>query len=255
MTTNNHNYQPCEQAESLVSYLYDEIDATERARFQSHLSACAECTAELAGFGVVRSQVAEWRQEEFAPMAAPAIELPREVIITDENKISWLDSLRAFLAPQVAIPAAGFAALLIVAGVLFTSWNSGIANPDTVASNQSVPSLVNKQADEKLAPVNSIQSAPEQNIAENASKEDREDVKEVERTVTPAKRKARRESAPATARRNSESPLRNNSQQTAVRQPNKQPKIDLPEIDHDEDVDESLRLADLFGEFGEGDTE
>src|SRR5512144_1216935 len=52
--------QTCGQKEALVSYLYDECDAAERARVEAHLASCAECRAEVTEFRNVRAQLAGW---------------------------------------------------------------------------------------------------------------------------------------------------------------------------------------------------
>ena len=91
--------------EQLVSYVYEELSASERAEFESHLSDCAECRQGLAELRGTRHLLASWAppQPEFnfhivrgaAPPAAP----PR----------------RFAFVPQWALSAA--AALLLAAGV------------------------------------------------------------------------------------------------------------------------------------------
>jgi anti-sigma factor RsiW len=62
--------------EMLVAYLYDDIRASDRSAFESHLAACSVCTSELASLGAVREQLAQWtppdlqsagRREQVAP--------------------------------------------------------------------------------------------------------------------------------------------------------------------------------------------
>jgi hypothetical protein len=68
--------------ELLVAYLYDELPAAERSRFEAHLFSCAECRDEVAGLRATRAHLASWAppQPEFgfqiiragvAPAAAP----------------------------------------------------------------------------------------------------------------------------------------------------------------------------------------
>ncbi len=146
---NNHNNGSCDFSETLVSYLYGETGAAESDKFKTHLAHCAHCTEELAGFGAMRSSLVEWKQEEFAPMSAPVIELPVRdipVILTDEPAPSWLDGIRAFLTPKIALTPigliGGFAAVLICLGLAFafmasqdTPYNSG--DKGLVAANNS----------------------------------------------------------------------------------------------------------------------
>jgi hypothetical protein len=56
--------------EILVSYLYDDIAAEERVRFEHHLSGCALCRGELEALGSVRTQLGRWSAPE--PAAPPA---------------------------------------------------------------------------------------------------------------------------------------------------------------------------------------
>ena len=46
--------------EQLVSYLYDDVDGAERALFERHLRACAECRGELAAMRAVRADLVAW---------------------------------------------------------------------------------------------------------------------------------------------------------------------------------------------------
>ena len=64
MLNNNHN-PSCAFAEQIVSYLYNETNAKEKAAFDAHLNNCSTCADELAGFGFVRSSIVEWKNAEF----------------------------------------------------------------------------------------------------------------------------------------------------------------------------------------------
>ena len=44
----------------LIAYLYDDIDAGDRAAFDAHLAACARCRTELSALGGVRQQLKRW---------------------------------------------------------------------------------------------------------------------------------------------------------------------------------------------------
>jgi len=59
----SHIFQ-CGDNTALVSYLYDECDAAERAAIDAHVTLCAACTAELAALGSVRLQFASWTPPE-----------------------------------------------------------------------------------------------------------------------------------------------------------------------------------------------
>ncbi len=51
---------------AIVAFLYDDPDGSgaERARFESHLPACARCQAEIAALRGVRTQLARWSPPE-----------------------------------------------------------------------------------------------------------------------------------------------------------------------------------------------
>src|SRR5688572_520481 len=54
----------CEQQETLVGYLYDEVDDREKHEFDAHLAVCAECRTELEGLRATRTQFALWAPPE-----------------------------------------------------------------------------------------------------------------------------------------------------------------------------------------------
>jgi hypothetical protein len=60
------------RGELLLSYLYDDISDGDRAAFESHLPACADCTRELAELGAVRAQLARWTPPEPKVLLASA---------------------------------------------------------------------------------------------------------------------------------------------------------------------------------------
>jgi anti-sigma factor RsiW len=53
----------CEK-DRLVEYLYDEMPPTARQTFEAHLSECADCRAEVASLGGVRTALTRWTPPE-----------------------------------------------------------------------------------------------------------------------------------------------------------------------------------------------
>jgi len=51
----------CGRKEDLVTYLYDEANASERASFERHLNDCGACRDELTAFGRVRDDLGAWQ--------------------------------------------------------------------------------------------------------------------------------------------------------------------------------------------------
>src|SRR4051794_33012806 len=46
--------------ETLIAFLYEDIDAAERTTFEAHLRQCAPCRSELTSLGGVRERLAQW---------------------------------------------------------------------------------------------------------------------------------------------------------------------------------------------------
>ena len=78
----NENLTACGEHERLIDYVYDELNDDDRARFETHLAACAECREAAAGIRSVRAQLAGWQVPErgfgftIAP-GGPAAAAPR----------------------------------------------------------------------------------------------------------------------------------------------------------------------------------
>jgi putative zinc finger protein len=66
----------CEFGESIVSYMYDEMSAIDRERFEDHLLNCTPCTDEFAAVADARYGVYEWNKEEFAHIQTPHFVIP-----------------------------------------------------------------------------------------------------------------------------------------------------------------------------------
>jgi hypothetical protein len=64
----------CRRGEDLVTYLYGEANAAERASFERHMDDCAECRNALTAFGRVRLDLEAWQLEQ---IARPEITLQR----------------------------------------------------------------------------------------------------------------------------------------------------------------------------------
>lgn len=96
--------------ETLVGYIYDELEQTERETFERHLAGCDACREEVAGLRATRAHLARWSPPE------PDFALPRFRVDRDEG-----------VAPRSLLrlsPAWGLAA----AAVLLLAVASAIAN-------------------------------------------------------------------------------------------------------------------------------
>jgi anti-sigma factor RsiW len=61
--------------ETLIAYLYRDVDPADRIEFESHLTTCATCRRELEALGGVRAELARWAPPE--PIFAIANPEPR----------------------------------------------------------------------------------------------------------------------------------------------------------------------------------
>jgi putative zinc finger protein len=80
----NSEKNDCGRKEDLVTYLYGEANATERASFERHLDDCDECLNGLTAFRRVRRDLGAWQLEQIVlPELTPrrsGLDLLREMI-------------------------------------------------------------------------------------------------------------------------------------------------------------------------------
>jgi anti-sigma factor RsiW len=107
-----------DRGETLIAYLYDDIDPAARAAFEKHLATGERCRTELAALGGVRSQLACWAPPEpsFALGAASGRQPPTMSQAAAAGSRRWWRDLPAWA--QVA------------AALLFLGVSAGIANLD-----------------------------------------------------------------------------------------------------------------------------
>jgi anti-sigma factor RsiW len=112
--------------ETLIAYLYDDIDAATRTAFEAHVSSCAACRAELDGLRRVRRQLAAWVEPvDSRHSTVNAVDRQRYPRLSAlESRPSTVDSRKTSWLPDVPAWAQVAAAILIV-GVA-----AGIANLD-----------------------------------------------------------------------------------------------------------------------------
>ena len=111
----------------LVSYLYDDLDAAARERFERHLRGCAECRDELAAMRALRTDLLTWTPPEpdFAfrvvaePRATQAASAHGKVLTPTVT--SW----RAWLKPASGLAAAAVLVLAAAAGLARIEIHSG----------------------------------------------------------------------------------------------------------------------------------
>lgn len=125
MTSKNHHNLQCDFSEDLVSYLYGEIDSSEKNAFEKHLDKCASCDEELAAFGYIRASVRDWRVESFDLLETPKVKISfnnehqtAETLISSNPSKSWIESIREIFSIS---PVWATSAIAILVLVLFSA--------------------------------------------------------------------------------------------------------------------------------------
>jgi len=252
MSNNHKNF--CQFAEQIVSYLYDEFEAKEKVKFEAHLKDCRTCAAEFAGFGVVRSSIIEWRDADFSKLAAPNFALPviekeisRPAVSTESR--SWLDEIRKMFSFNPAL-ATALAVAVVGVGIALFAFNFSGNNETAVIQNEK--DLVRAT----VSPTIDTTRKPEENVADkNAEKfsppsfETDTLPKEVKR-VKPVEPEKAVVKVSTTAPKNNANNSAVTPKETTVKKPSPDKKPRVPNLNElDDDVDETIRLADLFDEL------
>jgi len=128
--------------ETIVAYLYGEMEPDERAAFDRHVLACAPCRAELADLADVRSELSQWAPPEpvahvHLPLSIATALQPKPVADLRRSPAipMWAQAIAATLIFGVA---AGIANLDVsysaVAGLsIRTGWKHSVAGTDANA--------------------------------------------------------------------------------------------------------------------------
>jgi hypothetical protein len=129
--------------EVLISYLYGEIAADDRAAFDRHLTTCARCRTELHALGGVREHLSRWTSPE--PAGAVVGAFPRERKARSVSAaIRELPAWTQFTAAALLLGAAAGLANIRVAydatGLMVrTGWLPAPAAPAVSTTNATAP--------------------------------------------------------------------------------------------------------------------
>jgi hypothetical protein len=244
MEGTNHN-SPCSFAVEIVGYIYDEMNRETKANFETHVANCSSCADELAGFGIVRSKVSDWKLNEFSTMSTPIVELP--IVQTVENtqvKRRLFDSLRDLLtlSPAWINQTAAFATLTICVGIGYFAFSN----------SQNMPAIdeVNPPKDEiavatpKPKPTEPIKVSPTPTI----ELPDQKPPVTVIKTVAPtASKKVVVEAVQTDVKPTVTVPKAKSNR--VEKRPIARKQRDVNLVSDDDDDDDSLRLSDLFEEI------
>lgn len=122
----------CGDNATLVGYVYDECDPSERAAIDAHLAVCAACAAELAALQSTRMRLASWT----APAAELGFVISRAGATLQPLRSSEVSGARPEArtrAAWLAGPLPVWAQLAAAAVIFATGLALGIARPSSIA--------------------------------------------------------------------------------------------------------------------------
>ena len=225
---NNGNKKGCGLGDEIVSYIYSELAALDRERFESHLVSCTACTDEFAAIADARYSVFDWRKREFAALETPAIVIPYDRADIQTDRIGAF----AAFGEMVRSWRLAFATGLIAIAAVTVLTLGYLSTPQQVTVS-SVPSQINvPDAVQDVASEQKQVALPQPEI---------ESVNHVDLrpfTVRPVKAHA----VKPVVRARTILPASTVADQTVKSGVNKPPVLS----NYEENEDKSLRLADLF---------
>jgi hypothetical protein len=225
---NKGNKSGCGFGDEIVSYMYDELAAADRDRFESHLLACTTCTDDFAAIADARYSVFDWRKREFAALETPAIVIPYD---RTEIQTQRIGALAAF-GDIVRSWRLAFATGLIAVAAVTVLTLGYLSKPQQVTVS-SVPYKINVPA--------AVQNVANEQKQVDVAKPEIESVKHVDlRPYTPRPVKAH--AIKPVVRTHAVLQAPTVAAQTVKSGVNKAPVLS----NYEENEDKSLRLADLF---------
>lgn len=127
-----------QRGEQLVAYLYDDLDSSERAAIEAHLSLCGVCRKELAALGAVRVELGRWSPPEpargFAPSPPPQRTRPRLWATLSDIPV-WAQAAAAVLCVGVAAGVANLNVTYNGDGLMVRTGWLGSSAPDGDATD------------------------------------------------------------------------------------------------------------------------
>lgn len=240
----DNNHHNCAFAEQLVSYLYNETNAKEKAAFDGHLNNCSTCAEEFAGFGFVRSSLEEWKNAEFSNLETPSIKIPYPTAVSTEKQ-SRFAQLRKLFALSPAWRAA-LAALAVVVGLTFLIFNFSNSNEVAEDNNKPIESAVSPIVEKQIEPP--IKETPDETATQNPTeKQSKPSAIAPENRIVKASNNLTKKNNLKQNLTNAANVPKTKSDKNAFAVQ----KQNVPKLNNlEEEEDTSLRLADLFAEVG-----
>lgn len=227
------NIDQCCNRYDAIAYLYDEMPADDRERFEMHLPGCSDCIEEFAWLSQNRYSVYEWKQIDFDPLPTPSITIP----FADAAGAGWFARLRSAFSMQPSLSFAGGIAVLVFAAIVGVAYLS-LPNGDIQMADVVVQQSPQATPDHVLPEI----SASGELTAEPGP------VKQKERTEPDALRAEPTAGTKAQRVRPNPVPKRTPERKDAMTAVNPR---ELPSLlQAEETEDESLRLSDIFEEIG-----
>lgn len=215
----------CGLSEHIVAYMYGEVPSSEVQAFETHLADCQTCIDEFAELSASRYEVYEWRKLEFDQLESPQISIPYETVsILDRIRVIWAFSPKWAFGGTALTAAAILIAFVLGSQFLGKNELSAVEEPKVIVPAAPEPlheviagkPLIEKQHND----LGALRPQPAKTIAVKVS---------TERPSRP------RPAKPSRAQRT-----------VPVRQ---RPGV-VPQLnDFPEEIDESLRLAELFDDI------
>ncbi|MDQ2747621.1 MAG: zf-HC2 domain-containing protein [Acidobacteriota bacterium] len=258
MLNNNRKNSICADTECLIAYLYGESDAAEKAEFEAHLDTCAACVEELAEFNFARTAVSEWRSLEFDNLATPVFGIPvneAKSFTTLEKPRSRFAEWKQLFAFRPALAMSALAVAVILFGAAFIIFN--LKDNREVAQENTVNKTVKAAVSPTISEVETAPIGGRETVDKFAAPPEQTAVKVVDKKPSASRSSAVKTSVNAPLKNDSADvvPVRTIQNTGRVGQKStgaaNASKSELPRLtDAEEEVDNSVRLADLFDEIG-----
>lgn len=247
MMNNNHKKEGCGFASELVSYLYGETNAAESSAFEAHIEKCAACADELKAFSGVHFSIGDWKAKEFDRLPTPIIEIPyNKGIETKDANVGWLAGLRNLfsLTPGWSLAAASLAILAVFVGIALFTLNSRKGNDVAGSGNKKTLTTPTVEKSPEQANVNKVENKTPEKEINPVRKEQTAQTD----AVKPSPKKNPQKTTNST--RETQKVADKNAPKTNDVQRNNKTNPNIPpSILGDDDEDDTLRLAELFGEI------
>lgn len=261
-----NNNSSCQFAEEIVSFLYGEMAENTKQNFETHLPNCPSCNEELSAFGFVRSSISDWKEKDFANLSLPEIVLPIEqktfsLVETKTQNRSWFAAISEFftLSPAWMMATTACAALLICIGLVYvavSSRNNAVDNLAKEVKPIASPTPTVNKGNTNSSPTNSVSDSADKSNPEPQTTEPPKELADNNKSTNPIKKplpvvdlkptqpKAKIIPASTTTVKKNDTPKAN------VKKNNVKQNNNLPDLQNEEDEDDSPRLSDLFDEIG-----